>query len=123
MVLWCGLIFWFSSVPNLKVGEGASDFWLRKTAHMVEYGILLLLVYRALIKQKLATWRPKLALLAATVAIGYGVTDELHQLFIPTRTGKVVDIGIDALGVGIALVGLRWWGWYSRILSEAKPSD
>ena len=30
---------------------------------------------------------------------GYAITDEIHQLFVPGRSGNVVDVGIDTLGV------------------------
>jgi len=30
---------------------------------------------------------------------GYAVTDEIHQLFVPDRSGRILDVGIDTLGV------------------------
>lgn len=96
------LIFTFSSIPNLELeGElSVFDFLLRKLAHLAEYGILFLLLHRAL-----NSWKK-----AAVIAIAYGISDEIHQLFVPTRDGKVVDILIDAFGVG--------WGFLSLNLAK-----
>ena len=33
----------------------------------------------------------------------YAITDEIHQLFIPGRAGRIVDVYIDSLG---ALIGM-----------------
>ena len=38
------------------------------------------------------------AVLAAVFCTGYAVTDELHQLFVPGRTGLLADVGVDAIG-------------------------
>ncbi len=35
---------------------------------------------------------------AWSFCVFYAVTDEFHQLFVPGRTGRVFDIGIDSLG-------------------------
>ena len=33
------------------------------------------------------------------IGILYAITDEIHQLFVPGRSGRILDIGIDSLGV------------------------
>ena len=45
-------------------------------------------------------------LLAWTLTVAYAASDELHQLFVPGRAGRLSDIGIDAAGalLGIALL-------------------
>ncbi len=35
----------------------------------------------------------------------YAVTDEIHQLFVPRRAGRVLDVCIDSLGSLIGVVG------------------
>ncbi|GBE20586.1 vanZ like family protein [archaeon BMS3Abin17] len=37
-------------------------------------------------------------ILALIISIIYGITDELHQYFIPGRDSSFFDIGVDALG-------------------------
>ncbi|MEX0887759.1 MAG: VanZ family protein, partial [Patescibacteria group bacterium] len=48
VLAWAGLIFYLSSIPNLAVGEGEIDFLTRKPAHIAEYAVLFILIFRAL---------------------------------------------------------------------------
>jgi VanZ family protein len=72
---------------------------VRKLGHVVEYGILGGLWLRALDP------RPRAAFWAIALSALYAVTDELHQSFVPSRTGAPLDVAIDTAG---ALVGVAW---------------
>lgn len=76
---------------------------LRKAAHFGEYAILGTLLVRALRGEGTSPLRA--ALLAATLAALWAAGDELRQTFVPSRTGALGDVGIDALGA-VAGVGL-----------------
>ena len=93
------LIFAFSSIPSLGTGLGFWDLLLRKIAHGVEFGLLAVMIWRAL--------RHELA--AAALASGYAVSDEYHQTFVSGRVGSLSDWAIDTGGVLIALTGLHLW--------------
>ena len=95
VVAWAALIFALSSLHSLDSGLGGWDEVLRKLAHATEYAVLGGLLVRAL-------GRP---LPAFALGLAYAVSDELHQHFVPGRTGDPKDVAIDALGVvaGIAL--------------------
>ncbi|MCK5413324.1 MAG: VanZ family protein [Candidatus Pacebacteria bacterium] len=96
--LWCGLIYYFSSMPSLKSDfSNDVDFVLRKIAHMSEYGILTFLFFRASIGQKL--YFKKAIVYSVIFSIVFAVTDEYHQLFVYGREGSLRDIFIDSLGV------------------------
>jgi VanZ family protein len=98
VVVWAAVIFMVSSIPSLSSGLGTWDTVLRKGAHITEYAILGLLLYRALEREALA--------LAAGIA--YAATDELHQHFVSGRHASPVDVAIDAVGVSLGmLVWLR----------------
>lgn len=88
------LIYFLSAQPDLGTGIEGWDFLLRKLAHMAEFGLLFLLWHRALGYRSLVA--------AAVIAIGYAVTDELHQTTVDGRHGSPVDVLIDATGVAIA---------------------
>ncbi len=90
-LLLMGLIFFLSAQPNLNTGLGTWDLFLRKLAHMAEFGLLWLLWWRAL-----GYGHPALP---AAIAILYAISDELHQHFVPGRNGSAVDILIDTVGV------------------------
>ena len=96
--VWAAVIFAFSSIPSLSSGLGTWDTVLRKGAHITEYAILGLLLYRALEREA-----PALA-----AGIAYAATDELHQHFVSGRHASPVDVAIDAVGVSLGmLVWLR----------------
>jgi VanZ family protein len=98
VLAWAAVIFAFSSIPSLSSGLGTWDTVLRKGAHITEYAILGLLLYRALEREALAL----------AVGIAYAATDELHQHFVSGRHASPVDVAIDAIGVSLGmLVWLR----------------
>lgn len=104
---WCGIIFYFSSIPNLSTGWGIWDIILRKGAHITEYAILTFLLMRAfrntsnLSLLALSAWSLRLS-------IFYAFTDELHQGFVPGRENSVYDLLIDSLGA-VFMVWLFTW--------------
>lgn len=92
------VIFALSAQPDLGTGLGTADLVLRKLGHMVEYGLLWLLWWRALGYRPAGT----AAALAAIITLAYAASDEWHQTFVEGRSGSPVDWAIDAAGVGIA---------------------
>jgi VanZ family protein len=71
---------------------------LRKLAHITIFGVLWLTLARA------ARWRRPL--LVTAIALLYAISDEVHQSFVEGRHGTPVDVAIDALGIGLAV--LAW---------------
>ena len=101
-LLLMGVIFVLSAQPDLNSGLGTLDLILRKCAHMLEFGLLWLLWWRAL-----GYGAPQGAAAAAAIAIGYAITDEYHQHFVEDRVGSPVDVLIDAAGVALAIIAVR----------------
>jgi VanZ family protein len=99
VAVWAAVIFTLSSIPSLDSGLGSWDAILRKLAHLVEYGVLGALLYRALRREP------------AAMAVGslYAVTDEVHQAFVSGRQGSPLDWFIDTVGVvaGVLLLSRR----------------
>lgn len=93
------VIFFFSAQPHLSSGLGLIDLIARKIVHMLEYGVLCLLWWRAL-RTVLA---PRQAVaLAFAISVGYAVSDEFHQTFVRGRHGSPVDVAIDTAGAALA---------------------
>ena len=83
---------------------------LRKCAHLTEYAVLALLLLRALrkpVRHDARPWRWADAGWAILLVILYAASDEIHQLFVPLREGKIGDVIIDASG-GIAGLLMLW---------------
>lgn len=109
-----GLIFWMSSIPDLPSNRvDILDFVVKKSAHIFEYTVLFLLWFRAL--------GNKNPLQAITFSIVYAFTDEIHQLFVPGRTGRLRDVGIDSIGMMIlTLLIVKFDLW--KLLLSPLPS-
>ena len=97
VVLWAGLIFTLSSIPDLGTGLGTWDLVLRKTAHAAEFAVLGLLLARAIGRE----------LPALVLGIGYAATDELHQAFVPGRLASPWDVLLDSVGVACGVLLMR----------------
>lgn len=76
---------WFPIIAGLKV------------SHMIEYGILFLLVRYGLIRTT-AYNKSSIFIIALMITILYGLTDEFHQIFVATRTAKLIDVVADGVG-------------------------
>ena len=97
------LIFGFSAQPDLRFAPDAVlDFVVRKIGHMGVFGILALVVWRAL--GMTTGWRkPRSWVVALGLTVGYAISDEMHQGFVAGRHPSPVDVGIDGLGALIAI--------------------
>ncbi len=79
------------------------DFVVKKTGHLIVFGILFTLLYRAL-KETTRLQVFRVAFVSFLLSVLYGLSDEYHQTFVPGRQGLLRDVIIDGLGAGIA-----WW--------------
>lgn len=95
-VLLCAtVIFWLSVSSGIQLPK--SVFSSDKLGHLAAYGLLNLLVIRALSKNNALS--PKTATLAVLSATGYGVALEFVQLlFFPNRYFEVWDMVANFTG-------------------------
>jgi VanZ family protein len=91
-----------ASLPSLTPGLPRLQEVL---GHMTVYGVLALLLKRALGFHSVA--RPWLWALIGAVL--YGLSDEFHQSFVPGRAAEFFDIAVDTVGACLALAGARLW--------------
>ena len=100
LIFWAFLIFYFSSIPNLKSGlDDAWDIVLRKAAHIFEFAVLAILLLRVGLRKERKIKRKYVYLVALVFGLIYAVLDEYHQTFVIGREGSVKDVLIDSLGV------------------------
>jgi VanZ family protein len=96
------LIFALSAQPKLVEIEnetGETSFY--KTAHIMAYAVLAWLWWRALAPQRQTGW--SILALAWVLTVLYGISDEIHQLYVPGRYGRLADVLFDASG-GLATI-------------------
>ena len=95
VLLLMGLIFFFSSLPDPGgTPAGISD----KTAHFLIYGALGGALMRALAGGRSAAMTLPLILAVLVLGTLYGVSDEIHQYFVPPRTPDILDVAADSAG-------------------------
>lgn len=102
LIAWMSVIFYLSSIEG-RGGNYEPPLWYvleRKSAHVFEYLILSMLVmyFTSLyeqIKRKKRIWIASVLVFC----IGYAISDEIHQLFVEGRSGRVFDVGVDTLGI------------------------
>jgi len=74
-------------------------FAMRKCAHVIEYAVLALLLWRAL--RSGSALRAKMSMLFGAVLLGcavFAASDEFHQSFVKSRTSSVRDVVLDIAG-------------------------
>ena len=76
------------------------DF-LRKCAHLSEYFVFGVLLFRA-IRTPRQGWQLSWAFLAILIAAFYASSDEIHQIFVPSRGASIWDALLDTGGASVA---------------------
>jgi VanZ family protein len=141
LILWMGLIFGMSThvgaspnsasllaqllgrfAPGVLAGLSAEkldllNFLFRKLGHMCEYGMLTILAVRAFHRDQ-PGWRARSGLGAIGFSLLYAASDEWHQRFVADRTGTIADVGVDAIGVALAVA--LCWLWYRGSRTPAE---
>lgn len=106
------LIFGLSSISTPPSLPGGSD----KGVHVILYAGLGVLMLRAIAGGLLrrVSWRA--LILAVVLAAAYGVTDEIHQRFVPGRSYDVADMAADAVGASAAGIAITLWSRMRHVL-------
>ena len=76
-------------------------FLLGPLGHAFNFAVLALLLAWALTTNDILS--PEKFRLALIISVLYALSDEIHQIFVPTRTFQIRDLIVDAIG---ALLGL-----------------
>jgi VanZ family protein len=69
--------------------------------HLVAYGVLAAALLIALEQLE---WSSRQAAIGAFIgAVAYGLSDEVHQYFVPGRSADPLDLAVDAIGAALFL--------------------
>jgi VanZ family protein len=82
-------------LPNLDW-----DTFIKESLHLIEFAILYILLVLALLTMQGLSF--KLNLVCLLIASFYGITDEIHQSFVPYRSATMIDVVKDITGVLVA---------------------
>lgn len=103
------------SDERVKEIADAIEGFVRKVAHMVEYGTLAVLLYIWIGQWEMSFLRRAGTAVGATAV--YAATDEIHQYFVPGRAGRFSDVCIDSAG---ALAGVIVFALLVRIVKHVR---
>ncbi len=93
-------------------------FFIRKCAHVTEFALFTLLVWRAIrkpVRNDPRPWSWPQAWLAIGIAFVYASSDEIHQRFVPNREGRFHDVLIDTGGAILGMVVICLLMKFSRV--------
>ncbi len=100
--LYMALIFILSSISTPPQPVGGGNPYIPIIGHFMEYGILgFLLLGTFLGNEKFRRYAPVLAVI---IAVLYGITDEIHQYFVPYRNPDAFDVLVDGIGAVLGTV-------------------
>ena len=118
VVLWMALIFYLSHKPATESNElskGITEIIVetvekvttdvdieverfnhivRKNAHFFSYLVLGILVTNGLISSEIKRYIGY----ALLICVLYAISDEIHQIYVPGRSGQIKDVVIDSAG-------------------------
>lgn len=124
VVAMAGIIFWMSANTGTNINQGLGiisaikgflssialsifghEVDVSPVGHFTEYFIFGVLLLNAL-RFHMPLWRA--ALIALLIGSSYGVTDEIHQYFVPDRSCDPMDWLVDTIAVGIGALICRY---------------
>ncbi|MGI6228010.1 MAG: VanZ family protein [Peptococcales bacterium] len=118
VVLWMALIFYLSHkpatesnelskgitkiivetvekvTPDVDIEVGRFNHIVRKNAHFFSYLVLGILVTNGLRSSETKRYIG----FALLICVLYAISDEIHQIYVPGRSGQIKDVVIDSAG-------------------------
>lgn len=99
--------------------------YIRKTGHFVGYGMVSLSFFYGWVKtlhRSGFALRVRSASYAIACTVVVASYDEIHQTFLPGRTGRAFDVGIDTCGaITMQLLILALIGFLTRKSAQSMP--
>jgi VanZ family protein len=114
---YAGLIFYLSAQPHPETHLPFVTHFSDKVLHVIEYAVLGALCYRAIRGSGNDSWRQQAIPAAILLASLYGVSDEVHQAFVPFREPSWLDWLADTVGAALGVAAMR------RLLSVRQVSS
>jgi VanZ family protein len=109
-ILYAALIFILSANPSIAPPPGF--VFEDKIYHFIEYGIFSFLLFLAFYHSRKEFLKKNFFLLSCIIGITYGLSDEIHQSFVPGRSCEFLDFVADCLGILLVQIGI--WLYLKR---------
>jgi len=111
---YAALIFILSSIsqPPSYIEETGFD----KIQHVIEYSVLGFFVLGSFVDRN----NVKIILLVSIICSLYGITDEIHQFFVPGRYFSVLDMVANSVGAVVGILTLRYYKKLRSVFKKLK---
>jgi len=119
-IVWMILIFTLSNRQSIAVSQYLlPNFVFFKSLHIIEYAILTFLNIMAItVNFRRPTFR-YILLISALLALLFAISDEIHQLYVPTREGRFRDVLIDSIGIfSVYCLAIRYEKRISKVVAS-----
>lgn len=108
-ILYSLLIFGISSIPQTKIPR-LDILNFDKLNHLIEYtfyAMTLFLAFSTAKSEKVVIYAGLLTILTGLL---FGISDEIHQIFVPGREFSMYDYAADTCGILLGIFLYRKWG-------------
>ena len=114
LIIYCLAIYIQSSHPGPQYLPELR--FLDKFLHFGAYGLLGVFFYRAYETLSLKNYKNLLILISIGSATLYGISDEIHQYFVPFRQADILDAVANAIG---SICGVYiFYSWKVRKMAD-----
>lgn len=115
-ITFAALIFYVSSIPGSDL---PSNLGIMTTiAHFCEYALLSGMIVLAISRPKRS--KTFLIVVALVISSAYGITDEIHQYFVPGRYTDIIDWIVDLAGSTVGATIAYYVDRFARKLFKAN---
>ena len=113
LICWLPLIIYCLAIYIQSGQPGPEQFldvrFLDKFMHFGAYGLLGILFFRAYETLPLKNFKNLLILISIGSATLYGISDEIHQYFVPSRQADIMDVIANTVGSICGVCFYYWW--------------
>lgn len=108
-------IFLFADSPIVSAVAPFNPYSL---LHIPLYGILTILLVLSFRRNRANSINSRSLIVAALIALGVAIADEIHQAYVPGRNASTLDVFLDTIGIGLCVLVVRRF----RVMSDLKDS-
>ena len=123
LIYWLPLIIYCLAI-YIQSGQPGPEYipdvrFMDKFLHVGAYGLLGILFFRAYETLPLKNFKNLLILISIGSAVLYGISDEIHQYFVPSRQADVMDVIANTIG---SICGVCFYHWWKNQKEPVSPS-
>jgi VanZ family protein len=108
------ILRWLLNLLHIQLSQPTFDtlhFFWRKGAHCFAYGVLSLVLFRALrgTDTERAEWKPRYLGVSLVVCLLTAIIDETHQYYTTSRSGNPNDVVLDLVAATFVQIVILLW--------------